>query len=242
MSKHGRSLRIVTHLKPFTVIVGLVIVLACLAIAIGSYSKRVNRKSLKYYAKSGRLLRGELKTNPSILENSIRHDRYVKGFNILHNIYFDDDIEAFKAEIAKISHANIELSICYVDERIRVAQLNFTQDESDTQGVGRVFVAAGAMPPESMRMFGTTELTIYLRKDKNMKTDSANYTVTEAEEIILMVSEDIFDRIEALNGQFILLSKEGMVLDRFKLSELGIKGDLKLNTESNSHTTESNKP
>ena len=100
-----------------------------------------------------------------------------------------------------------------------MAQISYTQS-NDPNVVGGLFLAPDSMPPPHMRIFGKTELCVLLRVDPKLSANDGPYDEWDGERWYLVVPQATFEGIVNMEGQFILLGKEGDVLDRFKLKEL----------------------
>jgi hypothetical protein len=220
-----------TNRKKLTIVITIrqLVIASAIAVVVtlglvGFYLHRTMRAGeeeiLALYKESGRDLRRELRRYPAIMENDYRLERYTKADRILTNNYFDPDVMAFSFELLDYNGVGPFARIRYVDELMRVARVNYAPPTNDPCALGELFLAPENMPGPSMRIFGTTDLCIALRVDEILSDGVLPYVELDGERLYLVVARTSFDSILAMEGQFILLGKEGSVLDRFGLKEL----------------------
>jgi hypothetical protein len=173
-----------------------------------------------------------LSTDTTISENKSKISRYWRGYKILRNNSFDDDVIAYNFWVADSNEIGFVLVIRYVDELRRVTQVNYASDTS-SNSIGSTLVASEDMPPLHMRMFGKTDLCIPLRVDLKLSANDTPYDKWTDERWLLFMPKTTFDSIIKKEGQFILLDEEGNVLDRFGLRELSDKKEKLLLSDAN---------
>ncbi|MDH4238025.1 MAG: hypothetical protein OEW48_00540 [Phycisphaerae bacterium] len=201
------------------VFVAILLALGLTGLYVRQKVKAAKEQILKQYHKSGSDLRYELSENPAISENKSKISRYWRGFKILKNNTFDGDVIAYDFKVDDCNEIGHVVVIKYVDELLNVAQISYTQS-IDPNVVGGLFLAPDSMPPPNMRMFGKTELCVLLRVDSKLSANDGPYDEWDDERWYLVVPQATFEGIVNMEGQFILLGKEGNVLDRFRLKEL----------------------
>ena len=219
-------------IKEFKIVVSIrqllitVIIVAIMIMGlIGFYLYRnitaAKKRRLRHYLKSSQILRKDLLDDPTIKENKYKIERYRKGDRILRNKYFDDDVIVFSFKVADHNDVGKFVIIKYVDELMKVSQVNYTPSDDEPNELGCVFITTETMPPPSMRMFGVTELCILLMYNETLSYNDLPYIKLDSDKPFLVVPKSIFNGITTLEGQFILLGKENKVLDRFDLKGLG---------------------
>lgn len=201
------------------VVVAILLALGLTGLYVRQKVKAAKEQILKHYHKSGSDLRYELSKDPAISENKSKISRYWRGFKILKNNSFDGDVIAYDFRVVDCNEIGHVVVIKYVDELLNVAQISYTQS-ADPNVVGGLFVAPDSMPPPHMRMFGKTELCIFLKFNSNLFPGDIPYDEQDGERLYLVVPQATFDSIVNIEGQFVLLGKEGDVLDRFELKKL----------------------
>jgi hypothetical protein len=221
MNAQSKKLTIVISLKHL--VIGAVVVILLILGFAGLYLRKkvkdAREQCLNYYHKSGSDLRYELSKDPAISENKIKISRYLRGFKILKNNSFDYDVIAYDFRVVDSNEMGLVLVIRYVDELLRVAQVNYAYD-IDPNSFGSAFISSEDMPSPHMRMHGKTDMCIPLRVDLKLSANEIPYYEWNGERWLLFVPKTTFDDIIKKEGQFILLNKEGNVLDRFGLKEL----------------------
>ena len=229
MALSDRKLTIVITARQVVIALAVgAIVILCVA---GFYVRRTlvaaKENQRKRYLKSFRILLHEfadLKDNSALHSNSSKFLRYAEALRTLRNASFDNDVIAFSFSVVDCNDVGPMAQIRYVDELIKVNQVNYARSSDDANTSGQLFLAPEYMPHPHLRMYGITELLMPLRVDESLSNNDAPYSRLEDGVDYLMVPEMMFNGITALEGQFILLDKSGNILDRFLLKELSGRG------------------
>jgi len=216
-----KKLTIVVSSKQLIIgfVVAILLALGLTGLYVRQKVKAAKEQILKQYHKSGSDLRYELSENPTISENKSKISRYWRGFKILKNNTFDGDVVAYEFSVVDCNEIGHVVVIKYIDELLKVVQISYTPS-TDPNVVGGLFLDPDSMPSPHMRMFGKTELCVYIKVDPKLSVNDAPYDELDDERWYLVMPQTIFDSIVNIEGQFILLGKEGDVLDRFRLKEL----------------------
>lgn len=200
-------------------VVAILLALGLTGLYVRQKVKAAREQFLKHYHTSGSDLRYELSKDPTISENKSKVSRYWRGFKILKNNTFDGDVIAYDFSVIDCNEMGYVVVIKYIDELLNVVQISYTPS-TDPNVVGGLFLAPDSMPPPHMRMFGKTELCVYIKVDPKLSANDAPYNELDDESWYLVMPQAIFDSIVNIEGQFVLLGKEGDVLDRFRPQEL----------------------
>jgi hypothetical protein len=229
MALSDRKLTIVVSIRQIVIAlaIGVIVILGIAGFYVHRTIVAAKENMRRKYLKSSRILMYELKdllTDSALQRNSSKHLRYKRGMHLLRNRCFDDDVVAFSFNVVDCNNVGPMAQIRYVDELIKVAQVNYTPSNDDPNTLGELFLAPENMPHPRMRLFGITNLCILLEVDKSLSDSDPPYSQLKGERWYLVVPKATFDRITTLEGQFMLLDKKGKILDRFALKELSDKG------------------
>ena len=235
MRFHTKKLTIVITMKQL--IIASTIVVVCIVGAISFYLHRrikfAKEQRLKYYKRAASRLRGEMRLDPTIMEDNNKFPRYKRAYKTLLNNYFDHDVIALDFNITDCYDNETIIEIRYIAEITEVTQVFYTSYNDDAGDIGHVFLAPDNMFYPSMRASGIANLCIRIRVDPNLSANDTPYNEWDDDRLYLVMPQMTFDSIKKKEGQFILLDDEGNVLDRFGLKQLSDKKEKTLLSDPN---------
>ncbi len=152
-------------------------------------------------------------------------DRVKRAGEILLNATFDDTAVIHRMYVpTEDQYEDIFFEMQFVDENNIVTQVNYCASEDKDSGLGSVFATEEVLGPEIGRV-GTTTLRLLLRADTDMSDGTSPDAEMDEIELAfftpLLLPEDMLDDITTQKGQFILLDKDGKVLDRARPRDFG---------------------
>ncbi len=156
----------------------------------------------------------------------VNTDRAAKAGEILLNSTFDDSVIVYGLSISEMGeddHRCFSFTMEFVDENNTVARINYCESEDEDSGLGRVFGTPEVLRCDLGRV-GTPMLWLDLRADSKMHDGSSPVRAPDDDDELFpkfLLPEKMFDNIAAKKGQFILLDKDGMVLDRARPKDFG---------------------
>ena len=230
-----KKLTIVITMKQL--IVASTIAIVCTVCLISYYlyrrTKSLKEQRLKYYKRSALMLGGEMRLDPSIMEDKDKFTRYNRACKILRNNFFDHDVIALDFNIKDCDFNDTIIEIRYIAEMTEVAQVFYTPYNDDSRGIGNIFLAPDNMFYPSMRASGIANLCIRIKVDPNLSANDTPYNAWDDDRLYLFMPQQTFDSIKEKKGQFILLDEVGKILDRFGLQELSDKKENPLFIDAN---------
>jgi hypothetical protein len=166
-------------------------------------------------------------------------DRMERVVSILSNSTVDESVITYIVCISQVNEeGRVLLDLRFLDEKDIVTQVNYCESENTSSNLGDVFATSRMMDTLTSRNTEVRMILVDVKADNNLRDGPEAYSAQEHLDEMLplfLIPEEMFKKIVIGEGQFILLDKEGRVLDRARLDDFdyGVRQEDRNHSDTN---------